>query len=160
MGYNGRISSVSVSETPVVRPKGFYQNEGAEHPVYQASEQLDFEVEMGAFIATPIEPGTTVTAAMAAEHIFGYVLLNDWSARDIQKYEMAPFGPFHSKSFLTSVSPWVVTPEALKDSRCDRLESLASPHLAPLLRCKEEDHGLFDVQLSARLSRTMSSFFL
>ena len=154
MAYNGRISSVSISGTPVHRPRGFFPSKkDSSHPSYQPSQQLDFEVEMAALIATPVEPGTTVNADNAAEHIFGYVLLNDWSARDVQKYEMAPFGPFHSKSFLTSISPWVVTLDALKDSRSERLDSLASPHLAPMLRCHDRDHGLFDVELTATLSR-------
>lgn len=109
-------------------------------------------MEMGIFISKPIEPGQVVSARDAAEHVFGYVLLNDWSARDIQGHEMFPFGPFHSKSFLTSISPWVVTLDALKSSQ----STLAASHansISPILQCDESDHGLFEVELSVFVSR-------
>jgi fumarylacetoacetase len=155
MGYNGRISSIAVSGTEVVRPHGFFKPAGEDRTNYQASAQLDFEVEMGAFISLPINGPKTVTAKEAADHIFGYVLLNDWSARDIQKHEMAPFGPFHSKSFLTSISPWVVTLDALRGSRTAPPASCSSP-ISPVLMCDEEDHGLFDVNLFASISRKIT----
>lgn len=154
MAYNGRISSVAVSDTEVVRPKGFFPNDGAPHPGYQPTRELDFEVELGAFISAPIEAGKTVSAEEAANHVFGYVLLNDWSARDIQKYEMPPFGLFHSKSFLTSISPWVVTLDALKDSQSDPPPSNSS-HISPTLVCEKSNHGLYDISLSATLSREL-----
>ena len=157
MAYNGRVSSVSVSGTDVIRPKGFWKEEDVEHPTYQPTQKLDFEVEMGVFISRPVEPGKIVTAKNAADHIFGYVLLNDWSARDIQGYEMAPFGPFHSKSFLTSISPWVVTLDALRGSPC-KVAASHSSTLSPILQCEEDNHGLFDVQLSAYLSREYLRF--
>lgn len=152
MAYNGRVSSVALSGTNVTRPNGFWKHEDAAHPVYQPTQKLDFEVEMGVFISAPVEPGKVVSARNAADHIFGYVLLNDWSARDIQSYEMAPFGPFHSKSFLTSISPWVVTLDALRGSQCPMATSHSSP-IPSILQCEDDNHGLFDVQLSAHLSR-------
>ena len=156
MAYNGRVSSVAVSGTPVVRPHGFYTNDGKSRPTHQPSRKLDFEVEMGILIGNPIPEGTYVTATSAAEHIFGYVLLNDWSSRDIQSHEMKPFGPFHSKSFLTSISPWVITPEALAASICHRSTSHRTEQtLEPVLRCEEGRHGLFDVDLSAHIEREL-----
>ena len=154
MAYNGRISSVAASDTEVVRPKGFFANEGDLHPTYQPTQQLDFEVELGVFMSAPIKAGKTVSAESAGDHVFGYVLLNDWSARDIQKYEMAPFGPFHSKSFLTSISPWVVTLDALKGS-LSKPPASNSTSIAPILVCKTTDHGLYDISLSARVSRKL-----
>ena len=152
MGYNGRISSVAVSGTDVIRPKGFWVSDGAAHSTYQPTRKLDFEVEMGVFVSKPVEPGKSVNAKDAAEHVFGYVLLNDWSARDTQGYEMAPFGPFHSKSFLTSISPWVVTLDALMGSQSKIAASHANP-ISSLLQCDATNHGLFDVELSVRVSR-------
>ena len=107
------------------------------------------------FISKPIEPGTVVSARDAAEHVFGYVLLNDWSARDIQGHEMFPFGPFHSKSFLTSISPWVISLDALKGSQCDMSASHQNP-IADILQCDEKDHGLFNVELSVNVSRELA----
>ncbi|KAI3392896.1 hypothetical protein diail_5029 [Diaporthe ilicicola] len=114
IGYGGRASSVRVSGTPVVRPYGVYQQDGGEGVTFGPSQGVDFELEMAAVIGKPSKFGDRVAVKDADEHIFGLVLLNDWSARDVQKLEMMPLGPNNSKSFHTSISPWVVTLEALE----------------------------------------------
>ncbi len=118
VGYHGRASSVVVSGTPVRRPMGQIKADDAERPSYGASRLMDFELEMGFFVGPGNELGQQVPIVRAAEHIFGMVLVNDWSARDIQKWEYVPLGPFLGKSFATSISPWVVTLEALEPLRC------------------------------------------
>lgn len=100
--YNGRASSVVPSPHPIRRPKGVKYDSDAELPVYGPSAKMDFELEMGYFVSEPIPMGETIKAENAPEHIFGFVLLNDWSSRDIQAFEMAPLGPFHSKGDLNS----------------------------------------------------------
>jgi fumarylacetoacetase len=112
-GYHGRAGSVVVSGTPVVRPLG-QTVRGGGPPVFGPTEMLDFELEVGFIAGVPNELGAPVPIDEAAEHIFGCVLVNDWSARDIQRWEYAPLGPFLGKSFLTSISPWVVTLDALE----------------------------------------------
>lgn len=151
MGYNGRISSIAVSGTDVVRPCGIFRTTPNAPTSFQASQRLDFEIEMGAIISKPVESGKRINAREAPEHIFGYVLLNDWSSRDIQKHEMTPFGPFHSKSFRTSISPWVVTLDALSHSRCPPPASMPVS-TTPLLDCEEQNHGLYDISLSAKIT--------
>lgn len=156
MAYNGRVSSVLVSGTDVIRPKGFYPCESEENRVMlQPSQKLDFEMELGCFISHPVAPGDVVSAEDAWKHVFGYVLLNDWSARDTQRYEMHPFGPFHSKSFMTSVSPWVVTPEALRGS----LVGPAPANKMPIdahLQSDPNNYAAYDIEFSVFLS-SMSS---
>lgn len=152
MAYNGRLSSLAVSETDIVRPKGFFPNEGDMRPTFQLTRQVDFEVELGVFISKQIDRGETVNADTAGDHIFGYVLLNDWSARDVQKYEMPPLGPFHGKGFMTTISPWVITLDALRSS-LSRPPPSNLTNIDPMLVCNEGDHGLFDISLSATVSR-------
>ncbi|SCV74172.1 BQ2448_6604 [Microbotryum intermedium] len=114
MVYNGRAGTVSVSQE-ITRPRGQTRAFSAEREVEIGEcKALDWEFEIGAFVANPTEEGTTLSPGSAQDHIFGYVLLNDWSARDIQAFEMVPLGPFNGKSFATTISPWVVTPDALK----------------------------------------------
>ena len=117
IGYHGRASSVRVSGHPVVRPKGQRKPPDAEAPEYGPSRRLDYELELGIFIRCGNELGTAVPIGEAADHIAGYCLLNDWSARDLQAWEYQPLGPFLAKNFLTSISPWVVTAEALAPFR-------------------------------------------
>jgi len=117
IAYNGRASTVVVSGTPLHRPLGQLKTPGAP-PRLGPTRKLDFELEMGAIVGTPSQMGQPVTTAQATAMIFGYVLLNDWSARDIQLWEYQPLGPFLSKAFATSVSAWVVTAEALLPCRC------------------------------------------
>lgn len=117
VGYAGRCSSIAVSPTPVQRPLGQYIQDYAaaeKKIIFGASRALDYELEVGAVIGTPVQPGTLLKAAGADAHIFGLVLVNDWSARDIQGLEMNPLGPFNGKNFRTSISPWIVTLDALK----------------------------------------------
>ena len=117
IGYHGRASSVVVSGTPIRRPHGQLRPDPAAPPIFAPSQQLDFELEIGAFIGLGNELGTPIPIAEAQEHIFGLVLLNDWSARDIQRWEYAPLGPFLGKSIGTTISPWVVTLDALEPLR-------------------------------------------
>ena len=154
MGYNGRASSIEPSGTGVVRPCGFYRNDDEKRATFRPTKELDFEIELGAFISTPIEYGTSVDAVAAADHIFGYVLHNDWSARDIQKYEMPPLGPMHSKGFITTISPWVVTPEALESCRSDPPISNTT-QIHPALVADENKHGVYDISLTASVKRML-----
>jgi fumarylacetoacetase len=117
IGYHGRASSVRVSGEPVVRPKGQRKPPEAEEPEYGPSRRLDYELELGIFVGRGNELGKTIPIGEAAGHIAGYCLLNDWSARDIQGWEYQPLGPFLAKNFLTSISPWIVTPQALAPFR-------------------------------------------
>jgi fumarylacetoacetase len=115
LAYNGRASSVIVSGVDVSRSNGIL-NVDQGGCQYAASKKLDYEVEMGMFVSQPVSHGNAVAASVARNHIFGFVLLNDWSARDVQFNEMMPLGPFNGKAFATSISPWVVTLDALEDT--------------------------------------------
>ncbi|MCU4653059.1 fumarylacetoacetase [Roseibacterium sp. SDUM158016] len=117
IGYNGRASTVVVSGTEITRPLGQLKAPDDEAPRLGPSERLDFEVELGALVGTGNAMGQPMTTAEAFDAIFGYVLLNDWSARDIQVWEYQPLGPFQSKAFGTTISPWVVTRAALEPFR-------------------------------------------
>ncbi len=117
IGYNGRASTVVVSGTKVRRPRGQLKPANAEQPIFGPCKRLDFELEMGAVVGQPSPLGEMLTEAQAEAMIFGFVLLNDWSARDIQQWEYVPLGPFQGKAFATSISPWVVTREALEPFR-------------------------------------------
>jgi len=128
IGYNGRASSVVVSGTEFRRPLGQLKAPDADTPHFGPCQRLDFELEMGAIVGTPSTFGQPVTVAEADEMIFGYVLLNDWSARDIQAWEYVPLGPFQAKATATTISPWVVTRAALGAFRTD-----APPREKPLL---------------------------
>lgn len=118
VAYHGRASSIRLSGTPCVRPHGQILDEGATDPVYAPTKKLDFELELGVFIASGTQLGETVSLDSAEQHVFGFCLLNDWSARDVQRWEALPLGPFLAKSFMTTISPWVVTLEALAPFRC------------------------------------------
>jgi fumarylacetoacetase len=117
VAYHGRSSSLIISGTDVRRPYGQSNPEGAAAPVYGPSRSLDFELEMAVFIGPGNTLGQPIAIAAAQEHLFGMVILNDWSARDIQAWEYVPLGPFLGKNFATSISPWVVTLEALAPFR-------------------------------------------
>ncbi len=117
VGYHGRASSIIVSGEPIRRPKGQVMPKDSNKPLFQASSRLDFELETAFIIGKPTELGTSLSTGEAWEHIFGMVLFNDWSARDIQKWEYVPLGPFLGKNFASSISPWVVTLEALAPFR-------------------------------------------
>ncbi len=114
IGYHGRASSIIVSGQPFHRPKGQVLPKDSETPVFSPTNLLDIELEMGFIIGKSTELGETVSTADAEDHVFGMVLFNDWSARDIQKWEYQPLGPFLGKSFASSISPWIVTMDALE----------------------------------------------
>jgi fumarylacetoacetase len=122
IAYHGRSSSVVVSGTPVVRPMGQVKPPTSEVPVFAPSARLDYEVELGFVIGPGNRLGAPIAIDDAENHLFGVVLLNDWSARDIQAWEYQPLGPFLAKSFATTISPWIVTFEALAPFRCAAFE--------------------------------------
>jgi fumarylacetoacetase len=113
VGYNGRASTVIVSGTDVVRPSGQLKPKADERPIFSPCKRLDFELETAFVVGKPNQIGRPISVDNAWEHIFGMVLLNDWSARDIQKWEYVPLGPFNAKTFASEVSPWIVTMDAL-----------------------------------------------
>jgi len=118
IGYHGRASSVVIDGTPVLRPWGQWKAPNAEAPTFAPTESLDIELEMGFVTGGPTRLGRPISIGEARDHIFGLVIVNDWSARDIQAWEYQPLGPFLGKSFATSISPWVVTLDALEPYRC------------------------------------------
>jgi fumarylacetoacetase len=117
IGYNGRASTVVVSGTKITRPRGQLKPLSADVPSFGPCKRLDFELEMGVVVGQASAMGEMLTEKQAEEMIFGFVILNDWSARDIQQWEYVPLGPFQAKAFGTSISPWVVTREALEPFR-------------------------------------------
>jgi fumarylacetoacetase len=157
VAYHGRSSSVVLSGTPIRRPKGQVQIGNQDTPVFTASRLLDFELEMGFFIGPGSKLGHPVPVNSASDHIFGMVLVNDWSARDIQKWEYQPLGPFTAKNFATSISPWVVPLDALDPFRCKGPEQVPLP--LPYLQVKGDP--AYDIKLEVYLqnSRISSSNF-
>lgn len=147
VAYNGRASSVVVSGTPIRRPKGQTKAPDSEAPEFGPTKELDFELEMGFYVGMPSAMGETVDIGVVKEHILGFVLVNDWSARDVQRWEYQPLGPFLAKSFGTSVSPWVVLPDALEPFRVTRLEQ--DPPVLGHLRTSEP--MAYDVTLEVKL---------
>ena len=147
VGYHGRASSIIVSGHDIHRPKGQVLPKGESQPVYQASGRLDFELETGFIIGKSSALGDSVAAADAMDHIFGMVLFNDWSARDIQKWEYIPLGPFLGKSFASSISPWIVTMEALEPFR------VAGPTQEPnvLSYLQTDRNNNYDINLSVSI---------
>ncbi len=117
IGYHGRASSVRASGEPVIRPNGQRKAPDADAPEFGPSRRLDYELELGIWVGEGNELGSPIPIGEAGEHIAGYCLLNDWSARDLQAWEYQPLGPFLAKNFLTSVSPWIVSPQALAPFR-------------------------------------------
>ncbi|HEX2601192.1 MAG TPA: fumarylacetoacetase [Gemmatimonadaceae bacterium] len=121
IGYHGRASSIVVSGTEIARPRGQITPPGSQKPNFAPTEMLDYEAEVGFFVGRGNELGTTIPIGEAEDHIFGICLVNDWSARDIQSWEYQPLGPFLAKNFATTISPWVVTWEALEPYRVPSL---------------------------------------
>jgi fumarylacetoacetase len=147
VGYHGRASSIVVSGTPVRRPHGQRKASDAPAPTFGPSQQLDIELEM-AFVTGPGNPiGEPIAADDVREHVYGYVLLNDWSARDIQAWEYQPLGPFLAKSFATSISPWLVPLDALDPYRVPN--RMLDPEPLPHLRVRE--NYAYDVSLEILL---------
>lgn len=149
IGYHGRASSVRVSGVDVVRPKGQRKAPDADAPVYAPSRRLDYELEMGVWIGEGCDLGETIPIGEARRHVAGLCLLNDWSARDLQAWEYQPLGPFLAKNFQTSVSPWVVTAEALAPfhaAQPPRPDGDPAP-LPYLLDAQDQAEGAFAIQL-------------
>lgn len=148
IGYHGRSSSVVVSGTPIRRPYGQSLPKNETTPVFGPSKSLDIEIET-AFITTDVNNlGEPISINEAGEYIFGMVLLNDWSARDIQKWEYAPLGPFLGKNFASTISPWIVTMDALEPFRCESPKQDLTP--LPYLQQNRTDNS-FDIKLKAAL---------
>lgn len=148
VGYNGRASSVIVSGTDVVRPSGQIKLPNSERPEFSACRKLDFELETGFIVGKANRLGEPVSIENAWDHIFGMVLFNDWSARDLQQWEYVPLGPFNAKTFASSISPWIVTMEALEPFKTH--SPIQEPQPLHYLR---EDHAnnSYDIHLSVEL---------
>src|SRR5213078_96194 len=147
VAYHGRASSIVISGTAVRRPSGQAKSPDAAAPVFGPTKSLDYELEMAFLIGPGNSLGEPVPIDRAMNHVFGFVLMNDWSARDIQAWEYQPLGPFLAKNFCTSISPWVVTLEALESFR----KSLPSQDPEPLPYLRAKNDFTFDIHLEARL---------
>ncbi len=152
VGYHGRASSVIVSGTDVIRPRGQQKPAGDAPPVFGPSTLLDIELELGFFVGPGNDLGRPIPVEEAGAHIFGFVLVNDWSARDIQKWEYVPLGPFLGKSFATSISPWVVPYEALTPFRIPgEAQNASAGNPEPLPYLRQSEPRALDVALDVRL---------
>ncbi|MCC8963405.1 fumarylacetoacetase [Bradyrhizobium sp. Pear76] len=147
IGYNGRASTVVVGGTKVRRPRGQLKPPTADVPSFGPCKRLDFELEMGVVVGQASPMGEMLTEKQAEEMIFGFVILNDWSARDIQQWEYVPLGPFQAKAFATSISPWVVTREALEPFRMQGPKQEPEP----LAYLKQTQPNNYDMQLDVAL---------
>jgi fumarylacetoacetase len=153
IGYHGRAGTVVVSGTPVIRPAGQRRDPSDPAPVFGPSVRLDIEAEVGFVVGTPTSLGQPVPVDAVREHLFGVVLVNDWSARDLQRWEYVPLGPFLSKSFATSISPWVVPLDALEAAMVP--PPAQDPPPLPYLQGRE--HWGLDIALQVRLNDTVVS---
>jgi fumarylacetoacetase len=152
IAYHGRASSIGVSGQPLRRPRGQIKPSGAEPPVLRPSERLDFELELGVFIGRGNALGEPIAIEQAEDHIFGLTLLNDWSARDVQRWEAQPLGPFLAKNFATTISPWIVTLEALAPFRLPFGRPAADPQPLPYLSSAANSAaGVLDIEVEALL---------
>ncbi len=150
IAYHGRASSIVLSGTPVRRPKGQIIENPDAAPIYAPSRMLDYELELGAFLGPGNTMGQPIPAADAENHLFGVCLLNDWSARDIQSWEYQPLGPFLAKNFATSISPWIVTLDALEPFRVPAApRPTGDPQPLPYLQAP--GHGAFRITLEVWL---------
>jgi fumarylacetoacetase len=151
VGYHGRASSIVVSGTSIRRPMGQTSATDVGPPTFGPSKLLDYEMELGFFVGRGNGLGTRISMREAAERIFGMVIVNDWSARDIQKWEYQPLGPFNAKNFATSISPWVVTMEALEPFRVGGMRRDSSdPELLEYLT--SNDNGAFDITVEVHIA--------
>jgi fumarylacetoacetase len=153
IGYHGRASTVRPSGVPVRRPNGQRKRPDETAPSFGPCRNLDYELELGVWIGPGNEQDTPIPIGRAAEHVAGYCLLNDWSARDVQAWEYQPLGPFLSKSFATTVSPWLVTPEALAPFRTAQpARPAGDPAPLPyLLDEADQREGAFEIELEVLL---------
>jgi fumarylacetoacetase len=154
IGYHGRASSVRPSGEPVIRPNGQRKAPDADAPTFGPSRRLDYELELGIWIGRGNDLGSPIPIGEASQHIAGYCVLNDWSARDIQAWEYQPLGPFLAKNFLTSVSPWVVSPQALSPFRKPMPErATGDPQPLPYLDdATDRQSGALGIQLEVTLT--------
>jgi len=148
VGYHGRASSIIVSEEPIRRPKGQIMPPDSSQPIFQATQRLDFELEMAFITGKKTKIGEPVSIKNAEDHIFGLVLLNDWSARDIQKWEYVPLGPFLGKSFASSISPWIVTLEALEQFKVSGPSQ--NPEVLPYLKYSGKKNYNIELEVSIK----------
>jgi fumarylacetoacetase len=148
IGYHGRASSIVISGTPVRRPKGQTKPADADQPVFGPTKRLDFELEMGFVIGKDTVLGDSISTSQAEDYIFGLVLFNDWSARDIQQWEYVPLGPFLAKNFASGIAPWIVTLEALSPYKTEGPEQL--PAVLPYLQFEGKKN--YDIQLEVVLT--------
>jgi fumarylacetoacetase len=152
IAYHSRPSSIRVSGHQVQRPQGQFLAPGQDRPVFGPTEKLDFELEMGWYVGTGNAQGAPVDIAQAPDQLFGVCLLNDWSARDVQRWEAAPLGPFLAKNFATTVSPWIVTTEALAPYRAALHRDAGYEDVLPYLdSARERSAGALDIQLAMAL---------
>ena len=147
VAYNGRASSVVISGTEIHRPAGQLKDAQSDLPIFDRSRKLDFELEMAFIVGKASELGRPVSIDKAMDHIFGMVLMNDWSARDIQQWEYVPLGPFNGKNFATSISPWIVTMDALAPF----LTSPPIQEVMPLEYLRIDERVTYDIRLEVRL---------
>ncbi len=154
IGYHGRAGTVAVSGTPVIRPQGQFRVAGEELPVFGPTQRLDIEAEVGFLVGVPSVPGRPVPVSAFDRHVFGVCLVNDWSARDLQSWEYVPLGPFLGKSFLTSISPWVVPLAALAKARV--APPARDAELLPYLR-DDDDPWALDISIQIRLNGAVIS---
>ncbi|MFC5479155.1 fumarylacetoacetase [Massilia suwonensis] len=148
IGYHGRSSTIGVSGRDFRRPRGQTRSSSGNEPQFGASRRLDYELEVGIFVGGGNAQGDSIEAGQAEEHVFGLCLLNDWSARDIQAWEYQPLGPFLSKNFATTISPWIVTLEALAPYRAAWQRDAADPQPLPYLDYPAlRAEGAFDIEL-------------
>jgi len=153
IGYHGRASSLVISGTPVIRPYGQIKPPSVDTPVFELSRQLDYELEVGAYVGLGNPLGQPISIDKAEDYLFGISLVNDWSARDIQAWEYQPLGPFLGKSFSTSVSPWVVAMDALEPFRVPLAARPAQdPRPLPYLCSPKSATAAFDISLEVYLS--------
>jgi fumarylacetoacetase len=161
VGYHGRASSVVVSGTDIRRPQGqilLDPTANPKQPVFSACRKLDIELELAAFVCKPSSLGNPIPIAECEDHIFGFVLMNDWSARDIQAWEYVPLGPFTSKNFGTTISPWVVLSDALEPFRTTSNFDHTDDALLPYLRESRRDTS-YDMKFQVDLRPAGSSSF-
>jgi fumarylacetoacetase len=154
LAYHGRASSITISGTSVTRPRGQIKPSREQPPEFAVSRMLDYEMETGMFIGTGNALGEPVPIDQAEAHIFGFCLLNDWSARDLQAWESQPLGPFLAKNFATTISPWIVTMEALEPFRAPAFRRAADDPqpLEYLQSSRDQQRGAVDITLEAYLA--------
>lgn len=143
IAYHGRASSIVVSGTPIQRPRGQVKPDETSPPIFCPTRKLDFELELAFVTCGETRLGQTISTSQAEDYIIGFVLFNDWSARDIQQWEYVPLGPFLGKNFASTISPWVVTLDALEPFRVAGIEQI--PRVLPYLHC--EGNKNFDIEL-------------